>query len=138
VGKVYNPFIRKMKEVIKKIWGFLNKPLCVIAIVAIITLILYLNYGQHEKIKCTLTISLKEEVAIDKFGMSEEKADELAEVYRNLYRYELFFDNYQEALAYRQILADQERDGYWFKFNFGCEENKTIIPTSFKEYITKS
>ena len=120
------------KEIRRSWWVILNAPLVVAFVVpfvfSTVAIVAYLLFIQEENVGCSLTFSVKEDVLVKKYRLDQSDIDEIKKTYENEpYRFNLSFENYQEALAYREILSEVEDNDPFLKYNFGCFSNKTTI-----------
>lgn len=124
----------KKKQVIKWlkiIWDFLNKPLIVILIIAGI----YLLVGHQEKVRCDFMVSPNADYLRNEGNMSEETIAAFLKFYREPFKANLTFDNYQDALAFKELAIDGQNHKEWYTPTVDCDEFKIELPAKFEDAI---
>ena len=119
------------------VWDFLNKPLIVALMFALISSILFLKFGYKEKVKCNFMINPDVDYLINKEKMDNDSIHMLIELYSKPFLANLTFDDYQEALAFKYLIIDGQNHGKWYKPTLDCFTSKIELPIKAKEIFNK-
>lgn len=113
-------------------WEVINKPLSIVIILGI----LFLMFGQKEKVKCDYYIEPNIDV-LKKENKSNDMIVMLLEYYSEPFVANFTFDSYEEALAYKKMAIDSQNHLDWYTPRFVCDEDKITLPTDIKDFVNK-
>ena len=122
---------------LNRIWKFFNKPLIVAAIVTSIAILFAFAYGQKEKVRCNFILHPNIDYIKNKWNYSDDVVNSFLRLYSKPFIANLTFDNYQEALAFKQLSIDGQNHEEWYKPTLDCNEAKMGIPLNFRDIINK-
>lgn len=123
-----------LKKIEKSLlWNFLNRPLIIIGIIALFLLL----WGYKEKVRCDYMIHPDVDYLRNAWNKTDTEINLFLDLYSKPLVANLTFDNYQEALAAKQLWIDGQYHKKWYKPTLDCDTKKIKFSLEPKEIVNR-